>query len=65
MKRASIELRWLRLWIATKLLAFVPPCGCLVRAVREDGSVEWDGGMLMSGTRIAPCGLSRLVDPDE
>lgn len=52
----------LRLWLAIKLLGFMAPNTCLVRACRYDGSVEWDGGKLLTGTTVTPIGLGGLLE---
>jgi hypothetical protein len=58
--------RYVRLWLATKLLGFMRPGTALVLAERSCGTIEWDGGQLVSGTRIVPIGLVGLVvDEDQ
>lgn len=54
--------RWLRLWLACRLLGFMPVNTLLVRARRSDGSVQWDGGVIVEGRRCRPVGLPYLVE---
>lgn len=51
-----------RLWIATRLLAFMPVNTCICKVQRNNGMVEWDGGTLVVGSRVIPTGLHSLTD---
>ncbi len=55
-------MKLLRLWLAIKLLGFMHPNDCLVRALRSDGQVQWDGGRIIFGQRVVPIGLSGLIE---
>lgn len=61
-------IKWLRLWLATKLLGFMAPNYCLVKALRNDGQIEWDGGKILGGEggdRVVPVGLFEIVEESQ
>ena len=42
----------------------MPPGTCLVKVVRYDGDIEWDGGLMTDGSHVTPIGLWGLVTPN-